>query len=435
MSGTIRMAIRTLGVASLFLAGNGLASGYHFGTQSVSAQGVAISNAAEAEDATVLFYNPAGMTNLPGTNISGALIVVDPHISFSNMNATNSRGKTVTGNDGGTATGPVVVPQTYITHQVNEQLFVGLAMFVPFGDKTNFDDKWIGRYNGTDLELMTLAINPSVAYKINEQFSVGAGVTAQYMKARYKKMIDLGGKATVGGFSSPALDGSMDYEGDDWSYGFNLGATWKVDDTLRFGAAYRSSLSHTLEGDAKFTVPGVFPPGVAVGAKLLNSNGTVDLETPDSFSLNFYKKLNSQFALTGDWTHTWHSKFQDLILKTDAGFMADVEQKWRDTDRFSLGLSYQYSDPLKLRFGLAFDQSPADQAKYRIANLPDSDRIWFSTGFNYVIDKNMSVDVAYAYVDFKNTSMANKDGSNSVMTNADVSAYANVFGAQLNYRF
>ncbi len=435
MSGIIRMAIRTLGVASLFLAGNALASGYHFGVQSVSSQGVANSNAAEAEDASVLFYNPAGMTNLRGTNISGALIVVDPHISFSNLNASNSRKKPVTGNDGGSPTAPVFVPQSYITHQVNEQLFVGLAMFVPFGDKTNFDDKWIGRYNGTDLELMTLALNPSVAYKINEQFSVGVGVTAQYMKARFKKMIDLGGKATVGGNPSSALDGSMDYEGDNWAYGFNLGVTWKVDDSLRFGAAYRSSLSHSLQGDTKFTVPSVFPPGVAIGAKLLNSNGTVDLDTPDSFAINFYKKLDHQFALTGDWTHTWHSKFQDLILKTDAGFNADIAQKWRDTDRFSMGLSYQYNDPLKLRVGLAYDQSPADAAEYRIANLPDSDRYWFSTGFNYAIDKNMSVDVAYTYVKFKDSSMANIDSSNSVKTNADVSAYANVFGAQLNYRF
>ncbi|MBY0445699.1 MAG: porin, partial [Burkholderiales bacterium] len=202
-----------------------------------------------------------------------------------------------------------------------------------------------------------------------------------------------------------------------------------------FGAAYRSSLSHSLQGDTKFTVPSVFPPGVAIGAKLLNSNGTVDLETPDSFAINFYKKLNDQFAITGDWTHTWHSKFQDLILKTDAGFNADIEQKWRDTDRFSLGLSYQYNDPLKLRFGLAYDQSPADQAKYRIANLPDSDRYWFSTGFNYALDKNMSVDVAYTYVKFKDSSMSNIDSSNAVTTNADISAYANVFGAQLNYRF
>lgn len=433
MSKTIRIAIRTLGMTSLFLAGNALASGYHFGVQSVSSQGVANSNAAEAEDASVLFYNPAGMTNLPGTNISGALVVVDPHIDFSNLSATNSRGKAVRGNDGGGPTSPVVVPQTYITHQVNDQLFVGLAMFVPFGDKTSFDDQWVGRYNGTNLELMTLALNPSVAYKINEQFSVGAGVTAQYMKARYKKMIDLGGKIT--GVSSPALDGSMDYEGDNWSYGFNLGATWNVDETLRLGVAYRSSISHSLEGDTKFTVPGAFPPGLAPSQKLVNSNGTVDIKTPDSFAINFYKKLNSQFALTGDWTHTWHSKFQDLVLNTEAGFNADVAQKWRDTDRFSLGLSYQYSDPLKLRFGLAYDQSPADNPTTRIANLPDSDRYWFSTGFNYAIDKNMSVDVAYTYVNFSKSTMDNVDSSNKVRTQADISAYANVFGAQLNYRF
>ena len=88
-----------------------------------------------------------------------------------------------------------------------------------------------------------------------------------------------------------------------------------------------------------------------------------------------------------------------------------------------------------MRFGLAYDQSPADDPKTRIANLPDSDRYWFSTGFNYAIDKNMSVDVAYTYVNFSKSTMDNTDGSNKVRTQADISAYANVFGAQLNYHF
>ena len=426
----IAQALQMIGTGSLLLvAVQAQASGYHFGVQSVSSQGVANSNAAEAADASVVFYNPAGITNLDGTNFSGALIVVDPHVSASNVSVTRPGlpSQSFTGGNGGTPTSPVVVPQLYLTHQINDKLYAGLGVFVPFGDKTNWDSNWAGRYNGINLEVQTLAFNPQIAYKFNDHFSVGAGVSAQYMEAKFSKAIIAG---VVPALPPVLVDGQLNYKGNDWGYGFNLGATWTVDPTLRFGFAYRSSIKETLSGDSKGNV-------VANGAPIaaLTATGTIDIETPESYSINFYKQLNDKWGVSGDYTRTGHSKLNEIKLQLANGASATIPQNWNDTNRFSLGLQYQYSDQLKLRTGIAFDQSPVPSDNLRIVGLPDSDRTWFSFGLNYAFNKDTSMDVAYTYVDIKDSSMKTLETTSGTTTSANFSSYANIFGLQLNHKF
>ncbi|MBM3114646.1 OmpP1/FadL family transporter [Jeongeupia naejangsanensis] len=462
----IAFALRMIGAGSLVVAAAGAnASGYNFGVQSVSAQGVANAAGAAAQDATTIFYNPAGMTYLPGTNVSMGLVVVDPHVEAQNISATTAAGRPISGGGPGDPTSPVAVPQLYISHQLNDQMWVGLGVFVPFGDAIDYNSDWVGRYNGNTLDLKTIAINPTFAFKINDQFSVGAGVTAEYMDGKFKKRADFGtqaGATVVGGqplaARNPRLvagtgqyDGALDYDGDDWGFGFNLGAMWQIDPTLRVGTAYRSSISHKLEGDANWSRPSTLGLGAldatVIGNLALkgyrNGTGTANIDTPDSFSLNFYKEINAQFAIMGDWTYTWNSKFDELRLKFDTGLPdAVIEQDWTNTSRYSLGATYKVNDPLTLRFGLAYDQSPVPNESVRIAALPDSDRTWYSLGANYAFSKDLSVDVAYTFVDFKDVSMNNKECSaangctgSGTTTKADFKTYANIFGAQINYRF
>ncbi len=487
----IAFALRLLGAGSLaLLAGQSMASGYHFGAQSVSAQGLANANGAEAADASVIFYNPAGLTRLKGDNLSGAGIVVDPHISVSNLSATNATGQTIYGPGGDAPTKPVFVPQIYWAHQFNDQMYGGLGIFVPFGDKTKYEDDWAGRYNGVDLDMMTVALNPQFAYKFNEHFSLGVGVTAQYMKAKFKKQADFGTlaseslpafaqalaaqgivltptqlhQAAAAMMSNPNYDGELSYEGDNWAFGFNIGALWEVDETLRFGAAYRSSIRHKLSGEAEWSRPASFSnsvfgalpmAGPTINAAWNNAvqsglnaqgfasgNGEVDVDTPDSFSLNFFKQIDNRWAVMGDWTHTWHNKFQELRLNFDTPLPdAVITQSWKSTNRYAVGASYQFNGPLKLRAGLAFDKSPVPSEQERIANLPDSNRIWYSFGANYMFSQSLSLDLAYTYVQIKDSSMNNTEcvlpactGSGTT-TKADFQSFANIFGAQINYRF
>jgi long-chain fatty acid transport protein len=453
---TRRRLLGAVGMAVLIAQAN--ASGYHFGAQSVSGQGVANAGGAAVMDAATVFYNPAGLTYLPGDNISAALLVVSPHIKVSNVEAKTATFKSVSGGGTGKSpTSPVAVPQLYMTHQFTDQLFAGVGVFVPFGDKTRYDDNWNGRYNGVNLEMKSFAFNPQLAYKFNEQFSLGLGFTAQYMDAKFRKRADFGTQlgASLAArnplLSEPFLrgdgkyDGALEYEGHDWGYGWNIGALWQIDPTLRLGVAYRSSISHTLSGKADWSTPTLTP---ALTSQLtakgyVSSDGHVKVKTPDSLSLNFYKELNPQMALMGDWTHTRHSKFQELRLSFSNQLPdAVIKQQWKNTNRYALATTYRLSDPWLLRVGVAYDESPVPSSQMRIASLPDSDRTWYSIGANYALTKQMSVDLAYTYLHLKKVSMDNKECSSvsgctgsGTLTHAEFKSYAHIFGLQLNYRF
>jgi long-chain fatty acid transport protein len=487
----IARALRLLRNGALVaLPTTAIASGYHFGTQSVSSQGLANSNPAEAADATVIFYNPAGLTLLEGDQVSAALVTVDPHIESDGVQSTNAMGATIYGPGSDGPTSAVLVPQVYWAHEFNDRLHGGVGVFVPFGDRTEYDAGWIGRYNGIELDLKTITLNPQAAYEVNDHLSIGVGFSAQYMDAKFRKGADFGTLAStslpafaqglaaqhvvltqtqlqqvaMASMSNPAYDSQLSYEGDDWGFGFNVGVLWQVDATLRFGLAYRSSISHKLEGDAKWSRPATFQNSVfanvpAVGAVVnaawnkavqegldeqgfTDGNGIVKVDTPDSLALNVFKQLGP-FAITADWTHTWHDKFDELRLDFETALPdAVIDQSWHATDRYSAGLAYKFDAlPLKLRGGLAFDESPVPDASKRIANLPDNDRTWYSVGASWAFAGGLTVDAAYTYVDIKDASMNNTEcvlpactGSGTT-TVANLTSYANIFGLQFSYGF
>lgn len=161
------------------------ASGYRFGSQSVSAQSTAEANGAEAADASTIFTNPAGLTYLDDTQIAVGATAVIPHSSFSD---TGSRRFTGTSSGGLTTQdsytpGMVAAPSLYVSKKINDQWAAGFGLFVPYGTKLDYDNNWSGRYALTNVKLESVNLNPSVGFKLNEQHSFGFGLNAQFMKA------------------------------------------------------------------------------------------------------------------------------------------------------------------------------------------------------------------------------------------------------------
>lgn len=190
------------------------ASGYHFGTQSVSAQSTANASAAEAADPSTVFYNGAGLTKLDGTQATVNLNLVVPNVKYSNAQAfypdikssipakqDTLKGGEITqapdtgkaGETSGKITKPVVVPHLYAAHKVNDRLAVGLGAYVPFGSGTDYDRDSVLRYNMNALGLQTMAIQPTVAFKLNEQHSFAVGLVAQHTKANLRQYANFGG--------------------------------------------------------------------------------------------------------------------------------------------------------------------------------------------------------------------------------------------------
>lgn len=461
----LSQSVMLMGVAVGAFSSTALASGYHFGSQSVSAQGTAFANGAEAADASTIFYNPAGMSRLTGTNFSGGLTLVVPDSEYTDKGSKTVIGSATGGGNGGNfAPDYVVAPSFYATHQLNDKWTVGLGIFVPFGAQLDYGNTWAGRYALENIKLETLNFNPSVSFKLDEHHSFGAGISAQYMKASLAKAVDIASGLRESGYSAAQVagikalyglnDAQASLDADGWGFGFNLGYMYQLNDDTRFGLAYRSNIHHKLDGTATWSYAGVTSNTTVMNAILnsaknlghVSSGGSVTVDTPESISANTFHKLNDKVDLMADLTWTRHSRMDSIDIKFSQPGEGDlvIKQGWRDTFKLSLGANYHYSDNLLLRSGIAWDQSPVKNDDLRHPALPDSDRYWLSFGANYKLSKQSSIDFAYSYVFFKNANINYTDSCTPVSTtctgngeNTTGSYKTNLqfLGLQYNYSF
>lgn len=458
---------------AIWVTQSAYASGYHFGTQSVSTQGTANSSAAEAADPSTLFYNPAGLTQLEGTQATMNINIVAPSVKYDEAKAYYPDGTEITTAPNGKPaerSGKItddasVAPHVYFSHQVNEKTWLGLGMYVPFASGTEYNHDSVLRYNLNELSLQTLAIQPTVAYRVHPQHAIAAGVVAQNSKASLRQFANFGGFVRRNGVA----DGYADVKGDDWGFGYNLAWLWDINDAARLGVNYRSKVKHELKGDAEWKLVGAGFAQPALTNTIRNlgyvekEDVAVKLVTPESLSVHGMYQASPKWDIFGDVTWTRHSRFNKVHLQyanpktvanpatggTTRSHETILRPHWRNTYKVSLGAAYQYSEPLQLRFGMAYDQSPVRNADLRLSTLPDNDRIWLSLGAKYDINKQHSINAAYSHVFIKNATAnvngwcgADKSGAGSqacVSSRTNGSAHyrskANIVGLQYTYKF
>ena len=425
-----------IAVACAGFASTAQASGYRFGSQSVSAQGTADASGAEAADASTIFSNPAGLSRLEGTQFMGGGTLVVPHSTYQDTGSRTFTGRDPRGTTKDYAPDAVFAPALYASKKLNEQWTVGMGMFVPYGAKLDYGNDWSGRYAITNIKLEAIALNPSVSFKLNERHSFGFGVTAEHMKAELGQAVDVPGTvkamhdkspaaaiafvtnigrtqgAAAAGAAQQALnntkDGHASMDGDDWGFGFNLGYLYQMNEGTRFGISYRSSISHKLKGDTIWDFSQVSNNAavngfISAASGKVNSEALVELRTPETLSVNAFHQMDDRWALMGDVTWTRTSRLQNLDIQfpPTAEGAERIRQNWKDTYRVSLGTNYKYSENLLLRAGIAHDQAPVRSAELRHPALPDSDRMQYSIGANWKLNANSSLDLAYSYIDFK----------------------------------
>lgn len=406
------------------------ASGYRFGSQSVSAQSTAEANGAEAIDAATVFANPAGLSRLDGRQFSGGVTALVPHSTYQDAGSTRFTGTPTGGQAGqdGYAPSAVAAPSLYYSHQIDSRWTAGFGAFVPFGTDLSYDRDWAGRYSLTEIKLESLTLNPSIAFKLNERHAFGFGVDIDYMKASLAQAVDVPGTiaaaqhsgtgavlarqiAGLGG--NPALlasagDAYAGVKGKDWGLGFNLGYMFTLDQDTRFGIAYRSSIKHELKGGAVWDFSTVTSDAVVNGvlqaaARRQNSDARVELRTPETLSLSAFHQFDPRWAGMADVTWSRNARMKNIDIEfvgTEEGDEV-IRQQWKNTVRVSLGASYKLNDQVTLRGGLAHDNAPVRSVELRHAALPDADRNQLSFGANWKLTPASSIDLAYSYLDFK----------------------------------
>ncbi|MBX9348639.1 OmpP1/FadL family transporter [Chromobacterium vaccinii] len=481
----LSLSVMIMGTALGLASTQAAASGYQFGSQSVSGQGTAHANGAEANDPSTIFTNPAGLSRLDGTQlvIGGTLVV--PHSEYTDNGSTTTGAlgipahATGGGNGGTFAPKAVAAPTFYLSHKINDKITAGIGMYVPYGAKLDYGFDWAGRYALKSVNLQSLNINPSISFKLDDRHSFGFGVSAQYMDATLEQMADattgINGALAKQGLPAAAIqalgvkgDGLAHVEGNDWGFGWNIGYMFQLNENTRFGLAYRSSVKQSLRGSSTWTFNNVTNNGLAIpglginipanslGAiakgKHPNASASVDVTTPETVSANFFHQLNPKVALMADATWVRNSQLQQIDIKqysTPAQGDLILHQNWKDTWRLSFGSNYQLNDAWMLRGGVAWEQSPVQSDDQRHPALPDSDRLWLSLGANYKINKQSSIDLAYSFIDFKNANVNYTDSCNPGGQKADGSlctgnggtvkgsykTYLQLIGVQYNYRF
>lgn len=371
-------------------ASSAISGGFSIGTQNGSGTGNAFAGgAASAEEASTIWYNPAGMSMLPNTtNYAVAASAVKPSFKFQN---TGSTIPSVFGTgDGGDGGGWHLIPQGYISHKLNSQWSIGAAFNTPFGLATDYDNGWLGQTTAVSSEVKTYNLNVAASYKVNDMLSVGAGVNYQRAEIMFNSYFP----APVPAAARGAVQASLS----DNATGWNVGALFRPTQQTRIGAHYRSAINYTASG--------TFYAPPAVGGTTLAQAG---LTTPDSFSFSVFHTLDPRWDVMGDvtWTGWSHLKQLDVVRTTGplAGRTAtSLPFNWDDTMRYSLGANYKYDDGWKFRFGVAFDQTPSNDT-FRTARLPDQDRTWAALGAQWKMSKTALLDFGYAHEFIKDASV------------------------------
>lgn len=434
---SFKIAASAMLVASVF-ASQAYAAGFQLSEQSSIQMGRAMAGAGVmGDDLSAVHYNPAGMTLLEGTRIqaTGTWVAVNAEYKDDKTGATeNGRKK------------GQLVPAGYITHQVNDQVWLGLGLTVPYGMGTDFNRTWEGADRGNKSMILTFDMNPNVAWKLNEKFSVGAGLSLQYAKAK------LGMAKMELARNTYAMNSVV--EGDSWAWGWNVGMMFRPVETVRLGLAYRSHIAHNAEGHTTIDTNPLLAGSDStrpIAGQTFVSDMKVRIKTPDT--LTFSAAWDATPDLTLSATARWSkwSNFDTLTIE-NSGFQggtvagntvmnglaatSQVENHWDDTWFFSLGADYRLNDKWTVRGGVAYDQGPVDNAN-RMAVIPDTDRIWVAGGASYKFNQNLTFDFGATYITgIGDTDLyTNKVAGTNERRGEFESLDSYIVSAQMQYRF
>ncbi len=398
------------------------AGGFQINEHGARAMAMGGAFTALANDPSAIYFNPAGITQLKGTQFYFGTTLITPLASYTSPIEKEYEMTTQ-------FFSPINV---YITHQITDNFYAGLSVNNPYGLGTEWNQGWPGRYLALDTDLKTFFGTVVLAYKFSDMFSLSAGAVFAFgdVTIMRKQANPL----------SPALrDIEIELNGDGTGFGFTAGLLVKPTDNLQLGVSYRSEVSFDLEGTAVSTPATFFHPLLQASLPFPNGDITAPLATPQNLTAGIAYMASDKLTLTADFQFVGWSSYDKLEV-TFASYDFDfnpangqqnvlsTDRKYEDTYIIRGGFEYAVTDAFQLRGGLLYDNNPV-QDEYVEPTLPDSDRIGFSIGYGAKLSNNLTMDVAYMYLHFVDrTISSSKFGFNGQYTNS-----AHLFGLNFLY--
>jgi long-chain fatty acid transport protein len=352
-------------------------SGYAVYTQGGAALAQANAVTAHLDDPAAIFFNPALIGRLPGTQVQ---------LGSTLIHATRKFDSDLTG-DSYRMEDDHFPSTLYIVHQFSPRLSAGLGVFSPFGLGTEWGGSWEGRYIATRSDLTTFNINPVLCWQVRPGFYLAGGVDVLLLDATLEKRINF----------FPLPDGRQKFSGDGEGVGYNLGLLLDLGKHFTFGAHYRSEVDINIDGDAKFTLPAGVPPMIAV--MLQNSAGETDVTLPAQaqVGLAFHGVKDLVVEVGARW-EDW-SSFERLQIDLDSGLSTTTERDWTDVFGFNIGGRYQLADNIALMAGYLYEGTPVPDSTFD-PSIPSAKSHIVSAGVDVAL-KSLRLQLGYAFQKFQ----------------------------------
>lgn len=394
-----------------------------------SARGVALSGGmiGRADDVSTLAYNAAGITQVPGTHIMGGLAFIAP------------MGSIVADMDKGTkytSTKPDVwmAPHGFVSHQLNDKVWLGFASFSRFGLGNSFDSQWFGKYNMYDIGLQTISFVPTLAYKVNDTLSLSVGVEAMYAHVYRGSKVPT---VTAASYPNP-FDNDLQLEGNGWGVGAHLGMHMRFNDQWSMGLSYKSQVTLNLYGDVDFGYEGY--NAIAKTRNLpvaRDRSANTTLQLPDSIAWGLaYKPLDNLSFEVGTVFTRW-STYNALNINMGDDYSSVNNKEWRDGWNFNGSVEYKPLDWWALRAGVAYE-TPVVNESYSDYMMPTNGRTVMSLGTGFAWE-NWTLDLAYAHlwinpVDYDNTASSGIKSA-GIKGGHSENVQANIYMFSVGYTF
>jgi long-chain fatty acid transport protein len=439
------VAASLLGAATLASA-----AGLKVNEQGAKAMGMGNAFTAQADDPSALFYNPAGIAFLKGTQVNvGSTTLYVPSTEFSGTAPLSGTAPTNVGTTSVFEKAKqdiFIAPTVYVTHTFEgAPLSLGLGINAIYPLAKTWDESSAFRAEVMNISVKPINIQPTLAYRFDSlNLAIAAGVDITYAQVAMRKMAYAPNPAIA---NSAYELGTMDLDGTATDVGYNLGLKWKPLDSLSFGAAYRSKIDLHIDGTANFlaTTPAGFNMiGMTTAATSpysrtrVTSDVSTDITLPSSLGLGVAWQPNDKTTLEFDAEWTEWSSFEKLEFNFAGPQFANFNNrpkplKWKDVWCYKLGGQYAVTKNLDMRLGYMYDKNPIPDATLGPV-LPDADRHSFSIGQGIHNDM-FSLDLAYMWTHFVDRTVNNQNMAEMTGANGTYKSDVHLFGASVTVKF
>ena len=438
------LAVCALLSLSFALPQHASAEGFSTALES-SARGMALAGGlvARGGDPSVIAYNPAAMTRLEGTQVQGNLAITQMYWGVDVKNKNGGYDNYHSSHQ----TWPI--PSWYLTHQWNDKVWLGIGQFTRFGLGVKYPQNWPGGLNLQSVQLITSSINPNIAYKLNDVFSIAVGAEVLYADMQMRKNIKLGTNGPDP-FGKPV--GDMNMNGQGFAFGGNIALHAQFNEQWSAGLTYRSPMSVKVQGKQRWDnamIPfganisswtGAIPPSGSLKNKV---HGTLHL--PDSFAFAVAYKPIPTLSIEAGATYTLWSRFADFNFyqKAPINNWQNTTRHWRNNWAFNVSAEWWVKEWMALRLGFVFDKSPNNYGNGDYM-MPSNGRKYYTCGVGFKWN-NWTLDLAYMYAHNHeqnyNESHRNHGGNfplpaeNGVVPGRTTHPHAHNFGIGIGYKF